>query len=74
MSKFKAFFLKNMGDDKVLVSSSNDKNKVIEELLNFAETKVDYCLDSRSDRKEALELRNTCICGCGPSSLHIEEN
>lgn len=71
--KIKAFFQKSMNEEKTLVAECKRKEEAIEALLNFAETKVDYCLDSRKDRKEALEMRNTCICGCGPASMYLEE-
>jgi hypothetical protein len=47
------------------------KDEAIKALLRKGDG--NYCLDSREERQESLELRNFCMCGCGPSSMSIEE-
>lgn len=68
--KFKAIYRKDSSRSEV-VGVFNTKEKAIEQLLKKGEG--NYCLDSREERQESLEMRNFCMCGCGPSSMLIEE-
>lgn len=72
MSKYLAVYKSDSNNRKVLGEFSKRENAV-KSLLEYGDENVSYCLDSYNDRKEALSLRNTCVCGCGPSSLVIEE-
>ena len=48
-----------------------DIEKAIAALLKKGEN--NYCLDDREEREESLRMRHFCMCGCGPSSMEIEE-
>lgn len=68
--KFKAIYKKDSNNETV-VGIYDEKSKAIKSLLDKGDG--NYCLDSREERKEALEMRGFCMCGCGPSSMRIEE-
>lgn len=71
--KYKAIFKRNNGDEDVVVGTFKERNEAVEELLNVAQQRVDYCLDTREIRHEALTERDWYVCGCGPAELIIEE-
>ena len=68
--KFKAIYKKDSSHSEV-VGTFKSKDGAIEALLRRGEG--NYCLDNREERKESLEMRNFCMCGCGPASMVIEE-
>ena len=72
MSKYIAVYKSDSNNRKVLGEFSN-REDAVKSLLEYGEENVSYCLYSYNMRKEALSLRNNCVCGCGPSSLVIEE-
>ncbi|MBR6517557.1 MAG: hypothetical protein IKT40_12060 [Bacilli bacterium] len=66
--KFKAVFWHN-SEEKTELGVFDSKEKAIEKLLNKGGN--DYCLDSYEVRKQALEERDFCMCGCGPRQMEI---
>lgn len=68
--KFKAIYKRDSSHSEV-VGTFKNKEGAIEALLRKGEG--NYCLDNRDERKESLEMRNFCMCGCGPASMSIEE-
>lgn len=68
--KFKAIYKRDSSHSEV-VGTFKNKEGAIEALLRKGEG--NYCLDNREERKESLEMRNFCMCGCGPASMSIEE-
>lgn len=68
--KFKAIYKKDSNNETV-VGIYDEKCKAIKSLLDKGDG--NYCLDNREERQEALEMRGFCMCGCGPSSMRIEE-
>lgn len=67
---YKAIYKRDSERSEV-VGTFKTKERAIEKLLEKGEG--NYCLDNREERKEALEMRNFCMCGCGPASMYIEE-
>lgn len=72
MSKYIAVY-KSDSDNRQVLGEFSNREDAIKTLLKYGDEHVSYCLDSYDMRKEALSLRNNCVCGCGPSSLVIEE-
>lgn len=68
--RFKAIYKEN-SQEECIVGTYDTKETAIEALLNKG--RHNYCLDSREERYDALEMRGFCMCGCGPSSMRIEE-
>lgn len=68
--EFKAIYKRDSSHSEV-VGTFKSKDKAIEALLKKGEG--NYCLDNREERQESLELRNFCMCGCGPASMSIVE-
>ena len=73
MAKFIAQCLRSTGSKIKEVGVFNTREEAVNELVEWAHHEIDYCLDKREDRIEALQFRNTYICGCGPSKLMITE-
>ena len=72
MTKFTPICKFNNEEKKVL-KTHNTREAAVEELINYADKNVSYCLDTKEERMEALESRNWYVCGCGPAELFIEE-
>ena len=68
--RFKAIY-KTDSQNETVVGIYDKKEMAIMALLNKGEH--NYCLDSREERYDALVMRGFCMCGCGPSSMKIEE-
>ena len=73
MAKFVAQCLRSSGSRIKNVGKFNTRDEAVNALVEWAHNEIDYCLDRREDRIEALQFRNTYICGCGPSKLMIKE-
>lgn len=71
--KYKAIFKKNNGDSEIVVGTFDKRKEAVNKLLDTAQRNVDYCLDSREIRHDALMERDWYVCGCGPAELIIEE-
>ena len=69
--KFKAIYKESSNSRDEILGEFNEKKEAINALIKRGDN--NYCLDNREDRIEALEMRNFCMCGCGPSSMCIEE-
>jgi hypothetical protein len=67
---YKAIYKRDSSNSEV-IGTFKTKSYAIEALLKKGEG--NYCLDNREERKESLEMRNFCMCGCGPASMTIEE-
>jgi hypothetical protein len=67
---YKAIYKRDSSHSEV-IGTFKTKNNAIEALLKKGDG--NYCLDNREERKESLEMRNFCMCGCGPASMTIEE-
>lgn len=73
MSKFRGI-CENANNGKVVeLDVVSTREACVETLVEWSAEHVDYCLDKRSDREEALAVRNTYICGCGPWKLKVVE-
>lgn len=68
--KYKSIF-KTSNQKEVVIGVFKDRNKAIKACVDYKE--VGYCLDTREERIKSLEMRNFCVCGCGPDELLIEE-
>ena len=68
--KFKAIYKKD-SQNEIVVGLFDTKKSAIHALLEKGDG--NYCLDTREERKDALEMRGFCMCGCGPSSMRIDE-
>ena len=73
MSKFVAQCLRSSGTRIKNLGTFNTRDEAVNALVEWAHDEIEYCLDHREDRIEALQFRNTYICGCGPSKLMIKE-
>lgn len=73
MVKFKAIYKESLEDNGTPIGEFDKRDTAVNALVDYAHRHVSYCLDSREDRLQALQLRNFCMCGCGPSELLIEE-
>lgn len=67
---YKAIYKRDFSHSEV-IGTFKTKSNAIDALLKKGEG--NYCLDNREERKESLEMRNFCMCGCGPASMTIEE-
>ena len=71
MSKFKGI-CENANNGKVNdLGVFKTREECANALVEWSAEHIDYCLDRRSDREEALANRNTYVCGCGPWKLKI---
>lgn len=68
--RYKSIF-RTPGSEDYVIGTYNDRDKAIKACVDYQDG--DYCLDSKEDRIKCLEMRNFCICGCGPKELAIEE-
>jgi hypothetical protein len=57
-------------ESKIDNATFDTREEAIEYLINKS---GDYSMDTKEDRRTALEERGFCICGCGPNRMMIEE-
>ena len=69
--KFRAIYKESSSVQDEVLGEFKDKKSAINALIRRGDG--NYCLDNKEDRIEALEMRNFCMCGCGPASMCIEE-
>lgn len=70
---YKAFIKKEIDSDKECLGTFKTRDLAVDALIRYGDRNISYCLDSKEDRINALELRNWYICGCGPCEMSIEE-
>lgn len=74
MSKYKAIVQVNSCEsDNRELGKFKTRDEAVKALLSYGHENVSYCLDSYAERENALKHRDFCLCGCGPTSLVIEE-